>query len=155
MKKLLILSLAFLIMLLSFVGCGGQKTVEFDPQAAADALLASEAFSDILSPIQPAVAAMLYNVSAESIDTCSVCCSTGATAEEIALFRCVDEPSAAALKEAVEQHVQAQKDAYASYAPLEIPKLDNALLRSSGVYVVCVVAADSDAAAAILDQYIK
>ncbi len=155
MKKLLILSLALLLLLCALVGCGGQKSAQFDPQEAADALLAAEAFSDILSPIQPAIAAMLYKIPPESIDACSVYCSTGATAEEIAVFRCVDEASAAALKQAAQQRLQEQKAAYESYAPLEIPKLDNALLRASGVYVVCVVAEDYDAVRPILDKFIK
>ena len=155
MKKLLILALALSLALCALVGCGGQKPVQFDPQEAADALLDSKAFSDILSPIQPGIAAMLYKVPSESVDACSVYCSTGATAEEIAVFRCRDEASAATLKQAAQQRLQEQKDAYESYAPQEIPKLDNALLRASGVYVVCVVAEDYDAVRPILDKFIK
>ncbi len=157
MKKLLILSLVFLLALYALSGCGGkqQATVQFDPQEAADALFASEAFSDILSPIQTNIAAMLYDVPEESIDACSVYCSTGATAEEIAVFRCKDEAAAAALKKAAEQRIEAQKEAYESYAPQEIPKLENALLRYSGVYVVCVVADNYDAVTPVLDRYIK
>ncbi len=157
MKKLLILSLVFLLALYALSGCGGkqQATVQFDPQEAADALFASEAFSDILSPIQTNIAAMLYDVPEANIDACSVYCSTGATAEEIAVFRCTDEAAAAALKKAAEQRIEAQKDAYESYAPQEIPKLENALLRSSGAYVVCVVADNYDAVTPVLDRYIK
>ncbi len=155
MKKLLTLSLALLLLLCALAGCGGQKPAQFEPQVAAGALLDSNAFSDILSPVQPAIAAILYGVKLENVDACSVYCSTGATAEEIAVFRCVDEASAAALKQAAQQRLQEQKAAYESYAPLEIPKLDNALLRASGVYVVCVVAEDYDAVRPILDKYIK
>ncbi len=155
MKKLLILSLALLLLLCALAGCGGRKPVQFEPQEAAGALLDSKAFSDILSPVQPVIAAVLYGVPLENVDACSVYCSTGATAEEIAVFRCRDEAAAAALKQTAQQRLQEQKDAYSSYAPQEIPKLDNALLRASGVYVVCVVAEDYDAVRPILDKFIK
>ena len=155
MEKRLIPILAFLLLLAVLAGCGAEKTVQFDPQEAADALLASDAYEDILSPIQPKIAAMLYGVDAESIESCSVYCSTGATAEEIAVFRCRDEASADALKQAAKQRIQDQKDAYVSYAPQEVPKLENALLRTAGVYVVCVVANDYSAVTPVLDKYIK
>ena len=155
MKKTLVLSLILLLALSIFAGCGGTKTVEFDPQAAADALHDAKAFSDILSPVQSNVAAMLYNMDAESIADCSVYCSTGATAEEIAVFRCKDDAAASALVQNARQRLQSQKDAYASYAPQEVPKLENALLRTSGAYVICVVANDYDAITPILDQYLK
>ncbi len=155
MKKRISVILVLLLVMSILAACESQQAVQFDPQPAAEAIYASGAFSDILSPIQGKIAAMLYNVDEANIAECSVYCSTGATAEEIAVFRCKDEASAAALKQAAQQRIQSQKDAYSSYAPLEIPKLDNALLRSSGVYVVCVVADDYAAVTPILDKYIK
>ena len=71
MKKRLIPILALLLLFALLAGCGAEKAVEFDTREAADALFASDAFSDILSPIQPNIAAMLYNVDAENIESCS------------------------------------------------------------------------------------
>ena len=155
MKKLLITVFVILLICCVFTACGSVKEIQFEPQNAADELHKSEAFSDILSPVGPAIAAMLYGVEEADIDSCSVLCSTGATAEEIAVFRCKDETSAAKVEQGAKARVQSQKEAYESYAPQEIPKLDAAAIRRAGVYVVSVVAEDSTKITPILDKYLK
>ena len=156
MKNKLCLLLVILLAVSIFAGCGGKNTaIDFDPQVAADSLLAGDAFSDILSPVSPEIAATLYGIDKADINSCSVYCSTGATAEEIAVFRCTDEAAAAKVEQAAHDRIQAQKDAYVSYAPQEIPKLDNAAVRKAGSYVVLVVAAKYEPVAKILDQYLK
>lgn len=155
MKKLLSLVLALLLMLALFAACGSEKAPEFDPAQAAQALVESEAFSDLLSPIDAKIAASLYGVDEASIAACGVYCSTGATAEEIAVFKCTDEASAAALEKAAHTRLDNQAAAYASYGPESVPKIEQADVRVNGVYVACVVSNDRAAAAAILDQFMK
>ena len=155
MKKLLPLSLVLLLVLTLFAGCGGEKAIEFDPAQAAQALVESDAFSDLLSPINAKIAASLYGVDESMITQCGVYCSTGATAEEIAIFKCADEAGAQALEAAARTRLDNQAAAYASYGPESVPKIEQADVRVNGVYVACVVSADHAAAAAILDQYMK
>ena len=154
MKKLLSLALAAVLVLCLLTGCGSeQEKVSFDPAEAAEALLETKAFSDILSPVDAKVAESLYSVDPEKVAACAVYCSTGATAEEIAIFQCSDEAAAKALEQSARARLESQAAAYAGYGPQEVPKLENADLRVSGVYVTCVVSADTAAAAAVLDKY--
>ena len=154
MKKLLLLALAAALMLCIFSGCGKeQPKVSFDPAEAAQALLDSKAFSDILSPVDEKVAANLYSADPGKITACAVYCSTGATAEEVAIFQCSDEAAASELEESARARLESQAAAYAGYGPQEVPKLENADVRVAGVYMACVVSADADAAAGVLDKY--
>lgn len=155
MKKLMPLFFVLLLMPALFAGCGSEKAIEFDPAQAAQALIESDAFSDLLSPITTKIAASLYGVDEASIVTCSVYCSTGATAEEIAIFQCVDEAGAQALEAAARTRLDNQAAVYESYGPESVPKIAHADVRVNGVYAACVVSNDHDAAAAILDQYMK
>lgn len=153
MKKLRSLTLLLLLALSIFAGCGSEKPVQFDPAQAATELVDSGAFQDILSPIGQQIAASLYAVDEASIAACSVYCSTGATAEEIAIFQCVDEAAAEAVEAAVHTRLENQALAYESYAPETVPKIERADVRIQGVYVACVVSEDNAAAAKILDKY--
>lgn len=157
MKKLVSLASAAVLALCLFSGCGGgPETADFEPADAAAALLESGAFTDILSPIDVRVAAELYGVAVEDIASCAVYCSTGATAEEIAIFRCSDANVAVQLEKTARTRLESQAAAYAAgYGPEEVPKIESADVRVSGVYVSCVVSNDNAAVAQVLDAYIK
>ena len=47
-----------------------------------------------------------------------------------------------------------QKDSYADYAPDQVPKLDTAVVRTCGEYVIVCVSADNEKAASVVDAYI-
>ncbi|MCD8099778.1 MAG: DUF4358 domain-containing protein [Oscillospiraceae bacterium] len=156
MKRLITLLSALALSLGLLTGCGssGAATAE-PPQPAelAQELLDSEGFTDILSEVSAKVAAMLYGVSSDSVAECAVYCSTGATAEEIAVFKAADAEAAEALVSGAQERIAGQALAYAEYAPAEVAKLENAEVRSSGLYVVCVISDNSAATGEILDKY--
>lgn len=156
MKKTAFLLLAACLFIAAFAGCG-KKAEAKDPDLAAMAadLKDNGGFSDILSPIEAGVAAKLYGVDAATISDSRVYCSTKATTEEIGLFKCTDEAAAGKLLASAKARVESQRTIYSSYAPGEMPKLDDAIVKQSGDYVVYVVTADSAKAQAVLDKYLK
>ncbi|NCC66696.1 MAG: DUF4358 domain-containing protein [Clostridia bacterium] len=133
-------------------GPAGTEDAACDFDSLASDLCASDAFSDILSPVSDEIARGLYGYEAEDVLDCTVMCSTGATSEEIGLFRCADEEAAIRVAAAAESRALAQKSAYESYAPDEIPKLDDAVIESKGEYVFFVVSKNRDAVKKLLDE---
>lgn len=154
MKKIISLTLVLCLVLCALCGCGEKKTVDFSLEDCSRALLDSEVFSDLLSPITTETAAMLYGFDAALVTEAQVFCSTGATAEELAIFKAVDEAAAKTIKAAVEARIESQKESYESYVPEEVPKLEKALVLTGGLYVVYVTANTPDAAEKILDNYL-
>lgn len=155
MKRTVTFILALCVMLCALCGCGGGgKTADFSLEECSRTLLDSGAFSDLLSPIPNETAAMLYGFDAAKVSEMQVFCSTGATAEEIALFKAVDEAAAKEIKAAVEARIEAQKESYENYVPAEVPKLEKAIVLTGGLYVVYVTANEPDSAEKILDNYI-
>ena len=71
-------------------------------------------------------------------------CPTGATVEEISVFRTSDT---AAAEEMIQNHIDARKAEYESYRPDEVKKLDAASIVKSGDYVAVIIADDTAAAA--------
>lgn len=147
-RTLSILLVACLVMALA-AGCG-QKQNNYDLAELSKKLEACGAFSDILSEVNVKAASSLYGFDAADVSECRLLCSTGATTEEIGLFKCVDEAAAARVKTAAEARVVSQRTAYESYAPLEMPKLDDAIVKQDGVYVFYIVSAKAEAAAAAI-----
>lgn len=136
-----------------FSGCA-KKTgpVQYDLEKLAAQLKDSGAFSDFLSPVTKDIAASFYGFEDADVTEFVLYCSTGATTEEIGLFKCANEEAAAKLKENAAQRVQTQKTIYESYAPAEPPKLDDAIVTQNGLYVFYIVSADASKAQAVLDE---
>lgn len=154
MKRALSAVLAVCLIFASFVGCGQKaKTVDYDLEALASKLLDDGGFSDLLAPITKDIAASFYSFDDAEVSECVIYCSTGATTEEIALFKCDNEDAAAKLKANAEKRVETQKTIYESYAPAEPPKLDEAIVEQNGLYVFYIVSADSGMAQAVLDSF--
>ncbi len=154
MKKNLIMFLALTLLVSVFAACGNNQP-QFEPEDAALALLEEGAFTDLLSPIDIKIVRSLYALGELEITECSVYCSTGATAEEIAIFRCADAETAKEVELAAKARLESQSATYASYAPEVIPEIENAVVRVRGCYVACVISGDAALASSILDRYMK
>ena len=151
MKKTVVLILAACL-LLGLTACGGKK--EMDGQTLADDLLANADFTDSLSRLDDQVVPALYGLDAGDYTDCVVYCGTAATAEEIAIFQAVDEAAAGRIPTAAEARVASRIETYKDYGPAEAMKLEDAVVRQSGLYVVVVVCSDAAGAEKIVDQYI-
>jgi len=153
MKKVGLIFLAACMVLGSLTGCSQKsKTVNYDLDALSSQLEASGAFSDILSPVDIKIAATQYGIDTKDVAESKVFCSTGATTEEIGLFKCTNDEAAARVKAAADERVKSQRTAYESYAPAEMPKLDDAIVTLNGVYVFYIVSADTSKAQAVLNK---
>ena len=80
--------------------------------------------------------------------------SSGATADEIALFEAPDEKTAGEQLKIAENHIAERTAAYASYMPDEVTKLEDAIVRQEGCYVILCVAGDYEAAQTVIDKFI-
>ena len=96
-----------------------------------------------------------YGIDADKVKNSVVVVSTGATAEEIAVFEAADQSSADAVKSACEDRKAKQTTSYADYKPSETSRLDKAIIKEDGNYVVYCVTDDTDKANEIIDKYFK
>ncbi|MEG0035472.1 MAG: DUF4358 domain-containing protein [Oscillospiraceae bacterium] len=151
MKNKILLLLAVGVPFCLISGCvPAAKPAEYDLAALSSEVSKSGAFSDLLSPVQVDVAASLYSFDPKDVAECNLLCSTGATTEEIGLFKCSDEAAATRVKSAADARVKSQRTAYESYAPNEMPKLDEAIVSQNGLYVFYIVSTDSAKVDAVL-----
>ncbi len=156
MKRICLIVLAACVVFGAFSGCGQKaESVDYDLAALSSQLMDSGAFTDFLSPISKEIAASFYGFEDADVTDSSVLCSTGATTEEIGLLKCANEEAAAKIFANAKARVETQRAIYESYAPLEMPKLDNAIVTQNGLYVFYIVSADYTKAQAVLDAQNK
>ena len=117
-----------------------------DAAKAADDLKSALTFQDELSEATQELRDRTYGISADDVVSGKLYLSSGATAEEIAVFEAKDDAAAERLLAAAKERVEAQKTAFEDYAPAEMTKLNNAVVERNGKIVALCIADDSSAA---------
>lgn len=140
-----------LAVLLALCLCACAGKAPFDPEETTGALLAQPGvFSEELERLEDPVTLKLYGLEEDKVEALAGYGSTGATAEEAAVFRFVDEASAQAAMEQVQAHWEYMKESNVDYRPQEMPKLEKAVMERRGNTVLYLVAADYEAAQKVL-----
>lgn len=154
MKKTTLLIAVVLLLMLCACG-GGAESTEFEPDELTDSLLDGKCFTDLLSEMDESTALELYGIDADMVDSSCVYLGTGATAEEIAVFKAKDADSADDIADLLKTRVSSQIKAYENYVPAEVPKLKKAIVKTAGCYAVYVTADNADEAEEIIDTYMN
>ena len=141
------LAAALLLGVSGLAGCSKNEGT-LDVQKAADALKAGVTFKDELAPPADAAFATLYDVKDEDV----VYVSSGATAEEIAVFEAKDADAAARVKTAVDQRIADLKEGFENYVPGEMTKLNNPVVEVKGKYVLLCICDKPDEARTVIDK---
>ena len=134
-------------------GCSGKKKeLSVDVAKLADDLNSQTVTSDTLTASVPEMIAGIYNLNGSDLESAAAYKSAGSTALEIAVFACADAKKTEDIKKTLEAHIKSQSDLYASYAPDQVEKLKNAVLKTGGKYVVLAVCDDTAKAESILKE---
>lgn len=150
MKKIVFLCLALLVLA---CGCGKPAAeVPALPDLAAQ-LHDAGTFSTEITPVDNSVAMQVYYLESSAVEEAVFYFSSGASADELALVKATSEDAAKEILSAFEQRVILQSESYADYMPDEVPKLEDAVVRREGVYVLLCVAEDADGVVEVMDNY--
>lgn len=140
MKRSVFSLLLALALILGLSGCGSAGG-KLDIQALAEDLLENGEFSDELWKIDDSMVEKLYNV--EDYTQALVYVGSGATAEELALFAFPSEDAAARGLQKAQARLESQIGDYRTYLPQEVPKLQNAVVKQWGSFVIVCVSPGS------------
>lgn len=153
-KKMILIIVVMAISILAF-GCSSKEAKDIDINGLAQNILDSVAFQDELTAVDDFTINTLYAIEEGLTTDQSVYVSSGATAEEVAVFTCADEDSAAAVKEAAQQRIADMQEGFADYNPAEMDKLNDPVLMIEGKYVILCISDDSGQAQSVIEHYIQ
>ena len=151
-----------LCLVFSMVACGGDSEVNesnsvLQSAAASDVaqyLKENIQFEDAMDYLDVDIAMSLFNLTEEEVvlEESAIICSTGATAEEIAVFTAC-EGTVEQVVAACESRIEAQKVGFENYVPAELEKLEDAVIATEGNKVILIVCDDAQNAEKLIESY--
>lgn len=165
MKKLT----AVLVLLLAAVmlfSCGGEgagddtsavsvSAVVREPKAIGAALAERCTFSEPLTENDVYLETHPFSFVNDTVAGYEAYVAQSVSTEEIFVFEMKSEADAGAMTDRLEAYVEKQRSDFSKYAPGEVPKLEGAVIRAYGNFVIYVVSADNDAAAKVTADMMK
>ncbi len=155
MKKLIAIALVIVTCCACIAGCGGDKyaDLKLDVNGFGRNLLGSSSFQYAPEALDnPEFAAETLKIDTADLNTADgkpeLFYSVSASSPE-AVFVIGAKDAAAAKKISdgpIKDWIKVNRDGYANYGPEQVPKLDSAINRVAGRYVIVVVSSDNAAA---------
>lgn len=163
MKKnvLLMVLMCSIVCILSGCGDGSDKkkneadSTPVNVTELANRISTEITFEDSVSKLENSVALKYYGIDEAIVKECAIYISTGATAEEIAVFEANSSADADTIYKACDDRRTAQINSYKDYKPSEVDRLENYVLQKKGSYVIFCVADDKEKVQSIADEVIK
>ena len=153
MKKILAAALATL-MALSLTACSDNGDSSSDAAvevtALAQEMVEATSWNDEVIQMNEDIIPNYYTLPDNVEEYVVYLCPTGATVEEVAVFKISDDKTDA-LETAVSNHIQARIAEYESYRPDEVKKLNAAAVKQNGSYLAVIIADDTAPAAEKFD----
>lgn len=109
-------------------------------------------FEEKLNAVNDKLLSGMYDVKAEDAVGGVVLTSSGATAEEIAVFEVKNANQAKKLKEKIYKRIEAKKGDFENYIPEEMTKLKNPCVASNDKFVVLCLSDNTDKAKKFLEE---
>ena len=155
MKRILTLTLAVAGLMLLLAGCGKSSYISFDDVYAS--LTKEVDFGDNMTEMSDKALETFYFIyDAEILEDYKIYMDeTGATANEIALFRLTKESDMTTVETIVKNRINDLKVSYEDYNQDEFFKVENAVVKTKGKYIMMVISSDSKTAASVIDEYLK
>lgn len=141
-----------IFVVLTFSACS-EKDTEINIQELSADLINKVKFQDEMTLINEKTVENLYNINYAVSQ--QVYISSGATAEEVAVFELKDENDANKALAAAKERIEVKKKDFETYIPEEIPKLEDAIAKKAGRYVIVCISSNNDEANEIINSYIK
>ena len=146
MKKLLSFALALMSVLCL---CSCNKEEGKTPATADVAAIISDSveFTELIALTNDNIGPRYYGIDLEAIEEYEVLvCSSGALADEVAVFKMKDREDVEDMLDVVRDRKQDLYDRFVDYVPEEVNKINNAVIGSNGNYVYFVVSSNNSAA---------
>jgi len=143
MKKTAIFALLVVTIFATLCSCGNNAGKTPATADVATAIHDSTSFSELIALNDDNITRRYYGIDLEAIEEYEVLvCSSGALADEIAVFKMREKDSVEDMLDVVRERKQELYDSFVDYVPEEINKIENAVIGSNGNYVYFVVCSD-------------
>lgn len=145
-KKIGIICIIILIILIGLaimVIKEKDKNIEINIEDLASKIVETNAFEDKLEKVDSEMIMENYNFSYDEIEKLVSYQGSGASSEEIVILQVKDKSKLDSVKEKINTRLQERKEAFESYLPKEVGKIENNILIVKGNYVILCISNDN------------
>lgn len=132
-----------------------KKDIQINIQDLASRIVGSASFEDQLAQADSEMVMNDYNFSSDEINDLVSYQGSGATSEELVILQVKDKSKINSVKEKINTRLSERREAFGSYLPKEVGKIDNNILRVEGNYIILCIANDTNTVNKIINEYIK
>ena len=157
MKRILSLIL-FSILALSLTACGGSNTSDKNPAVAdiSSAILSSITVGETVALTDNTLPKQYLDLDVSLVAEYAVTvASSGALADEIAVFKANNKDDVSKIKEALESRLTLVEEKFVDYIPTEMPKIENALILENGNYILLAIVEDTKTVETKFNEFFK
>ncbi len=152
---IIIIAIIVIAVLAMIIVKNNNKTIQINIEDLASKILQSGAFEDELIKVDSEMILKDYNFTADEVEEFVSYQGSGATSEEIVILKVKDKSNLNSIKDKINARIEERKEAFQSYLPKEVGKIDNNILRVEGNYVIFCVSNDSSKVNQIINDYVK
>ena len=131
------------------------KNIEINIDELAEKITTSNSFEDELSKIDDELAIDFYDLNADTIEEIVSYQGSGASSEEILILKLKDTKNIGNIKEILESRLSEKKEAFESYLPKEVSKIENRILEEKGKYIILCISNDYNTVNKIINDYLR
>ena len=132
-----------------------KKDIQINIQDLANRIVGSASFEDQLAQADSEMVMNDYTFTSDEINDLVSYQGSGATSEELVILQVKDKSKINSVKEKINTRLSERREAFGSYLPKEVGKIDNNILRVEGNYIILCIANDTNTVNKILNEYIK
>ena len=158
-KKFLIIMVTILIIVV-IIGViyflnNKKEDVKINIEELSSKIIESGAFEDTLEKVDSTMTINNYNFMESQIKEILSYQGSGATSEEIVIIQVKEKSGIKTIKEKINIRLEERKEAFASYLPKEVYKIENNVLMVKGDYVILSISNDTKKVSDVINKYIK
>ena len=158
MKKKIAIVIVIVLIIIAVLGIiinNSNKSIQINIEDLATKIAESGAFEDEIAKIDSEMIMSDYNITTDEVEGFVSYQGSGATSEEIVILKVKDKRNLNDVKDKINSRIQERKQAFQSYLPEEVGKIDNNILRVEGNYIIFCVSNDSSKVNQIINDYVK
>lgn len=158
-KKVLIIGIIILIVVIVIGGYlflnKQDENIQINIEELATQISQSGSFEDSIAKVDNEIVMEAYGFSNEEINEIISYQGSGATSEELVILQATDKSQLNSIKDKISNRLTERKEAFESYLPEEVFKIDDHLLDIKGNYVILCISNDSSKVEEVINNYIK
>ena len=133
----------------------GEKNIQIDIEDLASKMAQSGSFEDKLEKVDDGVVLESYNFTSDEVEELVSYQGSGASSEEIVILKVRDKNNLGSIKDKINIRLQDRKEAFESYLPNEVGKIENSVFLTKGNYVILCISNDNTKINELIDSYLK